>query len=294
MKKYLVVLAGSPRGGEKTWNSLLKYVLNPLDADLAVCTGDKFYKESLLTRNAKYEWIFNEPNNWFDYYEENFNNNWKNFFSKGKNTGLYNSGSIHFAIKDIILNNYINEIKNYDFLIYTRFDQFYTSRHIDIQNDEKKIYIPRGEDYFGIGDRHAVLQTDLVGKFLNICNYIDQDISTKDLPEYLNCESAYLRFLKDEKLLKSVVRYSRKQFTTSTIEDKTNWRVAEYKVYFYKNLYIKYPDEFLDSIKNSLLSREFLKIVVSEFRLVINYLYLITRKLLGYFKINKYMTKYKS
>jgi hypothetical protein len=294
MKKYLVVLAGSPRGGEKTWNSLLKYVLNPLDADLAICTGDKFYKESLLTRNAKYEWIFNEPNNWFDYYEENFNNNWKNFFSKGKDTGLYNSGSIHFAIKDIILNNYINEIKNYDFLIYTRFDQFYTSRHIDIQNDGKKIYIPSGEDYFGIGDRHAVLPTDLVGKFLNICNYIDQDISTKDLPEYLNCESTYLRFLKDENLLNSVVRYSRKQFTTSTIEDKTNWRVAEYKVYFYKNLYIKYPDEFLDSIKNSLLSREFLKIVVTEFRLVINYLYLIARKLLGYFKIKKYMTKYKS
>jgi hypothetical protein len=36
-KNYLVVLAGSPRGGEKTWESLYKYVLNPLNADLAIC-----------------------------------------------------------------------------------------------------------------------------------------------------------------------------------------------------------------------------------------------------------------
>ena len=45
-KNYLVILAGSPRGGEKTWHSLYKYVVDPLNADLALCTSDKWNQES--------------------------------------------------------------------------------------------------------------------------------------------------------------------------------------------------------------------------------------------------------
>lgn len=293
MKKYLIVLAGSPRGGENTWKSFLKYVLYPLEADLAICTGDKFYSKNLLTENAKYEWIFDEPKDWFEYYQNNYSNNWKNFFLSGKDTGLYNSGSIHFAIKDIILKNYINTIHDYKYLIYSRFDQFYTSKHIEISDEEKKIYIPQGEDYFGVGDRHAVLTTDLASSFLNICNYVDKNESTENLPNYLNCETAYLRFLKHENLFKYIIRYPRKQFTASKKDDKTNWRIAKYKVYMYEDLYIKYPDEFLVSIRNSLTSKELLKIILLEFRLVINYFYLISRKILGFLKITKYIAKNK-
>ena len=35
MSKYLVVLAGSPRGGELTYNSLYRNVVDHLSADLA-------------------------------------------------------------------------------------------------------------------------------------------------------------------------------------------------------------------------------------------------------------------
>ena len=41
------------------------------------------------------------------YYKSNFKGNWEKFFTMGKDTGLYNSGNIHFAIKDIILKNYL-------------------------------------------------------------------------------------------------------------------------------------------------------------------------------------------
>ena len=41
-EKYLVVLGGSPRGGEKAWSSMYKYVKNHLKADLAICTGKKW------------------------------------------------------------------------------------------------------------------------------------------------------------------------------------------------------------------------------------------------------------
>ena len=48
MKDYLVVLTGSPRGGEVTWNYLYKNVLDVLDADLALCTTDKFLENNSL------------------------------------------------------------------------------------------------------------------------------------------------------------------------------------------------------------------------------------------------------
>ena len=54
---YLVVLAGSPRGGEDTWNSLFKYVIEHLEADLAICTTDNFLLDNRLFNEAKFKWI---------------------------------------------------------------------------------------------------------------------------------------------------------------------------------------------------------------------------------------------
>lgn len=124
-KKYLTILSGSPRGGEKTWESLYRNVLNVLDSDLAICTGSKWINGQSFVREAKYQWIIDEPEDWFDYYRDNFTGSWENFFNKGKNTGLYNSGAIHFALKDIILKNHIKEVLSYEQIIYTRFDQLY-------------------------------------------------------------------------------------------------------------------------------------------------------------------------
>ena len=283
MKKYLTVLAGNPRGGEQTWESLYKYVINHLDSDLAICTGDMWVTENSLFNKSDFKWIFQEPDNWFDYYEENFSNNWYNFFSLGKETGLYNSGNIHFAIKDIILKNYIDILEEYDFVIYSRFDQFYTDYHIDIPENSNNIWIPSGENYHGIGDRHAIVPGKEARNFLNICEYVDSPESIKDPPEYLNCEKAYKRFLDHTNLIERVKRYERKQFTSSLKTDKTNWRVGIYSLYFYKNLMIKYPDEFIDSIANSIKTSG-ISYYFREAILVLNYFYLTTRRKFGKFK----------
>jgi len=283
VKKYLTVLAGNPRGGEQTWESLYKYVINHLDSDLAICTGDMWVTENSLFNKSDFKWIFQEPDNWFDYYEENFSNNWYNFFSLGKETGLYNSGNIHFAIKDIILKNYIDILEEYDFVIYSRFDQFYTDYHIDIPENSNNIWIPSGENYHGIGDRHAIVPGKEARNFLNICEYVDSPESIKDPPEYLNCEKAYKRFLDHTNLIERVKRYERKQFTSSLKTDKTNWRVGIYSLYFYKNLMIKYPDEFIDSIANSIKTSG-ISYYFREAILILNYFYLITRRRLGKFK----------
>ena len=69
------------------------------------------------------------------------------YFEIGKGYGLYESGLIHFALKDFIKSNYMEIINKYDFIIFSRFDQFYIDKDTKyLQNN--KILIPKGEDYF--------------------------------------------------------------------------------------------------------------------------------------------------
>ena len=83
---------------------------------------------------SKYLWVFDEPDDWFSYYEEKFTGNWKKYFELGKILDLYNSGSIHFALKNILLDDYINDLK-YEQIIFTRFDQFYLNKHSEFSKD---------------------------------------------------------------------------------------------------------------------------------------------------------------
>ena len=282
MNKTLTILAGHPRGGEQTWNSLYKNVLTPLESDLAICTGSKWLNGQSFLDKAQYQWIIEEPENWFDYYEKNFNGSWREYFKQGLDTGLYNSGSIHFAIKDIILKNHINDIKNYTQIIYTRFDQFYTHEHPKLDN--KRIWIPEGEDYFGICDRHAVVPVDDIEKYLDICSFIDSKSAINRNIEYLNCEVAYKEQLISSGLIEKVSRFDRLQFTSAKKGDTTNWRIPKYRIIFYSGLQLKYPQEFIDSMNNYLKSYGLTKAIFKYKLLFINYIYLQSRRKLGNFK----------
>ena len=47
--KTLVILIGSARGGEETWHSMYKYLLEPLSADLALLFGKSSIIEGLAS-----------------------------------------------------------------------------------------------------------------------------------------------------------------------------------------------------------------------------------------------------
>lgn len=286
MKEYLVILAGSPRGGVSTWSSLDKYVVKYLNADLAVCTGDKLVEDNFLFRNADFNWIFPEYDNYFDYYRENFNGTWEEYFNSGKDSGLYNSGSIHFAFKDRILRNYLDILTSYEYIIYSRFDQKYTDYHPKGAAD--KILIPEGEDYFGLCDRHALIPSKYIKEFLSICEFIDLKENLNKVSGFNNCETTFKNHLISNNLIRIIKRYKRSQFTTSMKGEHTNWRVPIYPLYFYKNLMLKYPDEFLDSISNLIKKKGMVKAIISESRLLVNYYYLKFRKILGDIKKNTF------
>ena len=281
-EKYLVVLGGSPRGGEKAWSSMYKYVKNHLKADLAICTGKKWLNNQSFIQKADHDWTFEEDTDWSEYYYKNYDNQWVEAFELGRNTGLLESGFIHFAIKDIILRNYIEEIEKYDYIIYSRFDQMYINYHLHGYN--KKILIPEGEDYFGIGDRHILIPSMLARDYFGILQYFLMNYNDFKHINYLNCETVNKLHLESFANKEDILRTKRTQFTVAEKNDQTNWRKAIYKIYLLRNIKLKYPDEFLIAVKNFVTNTNVSKINYVNLTLFGNYYYLLFRKNLGILK----------
>lgn len=277
--KYLIILAGSPRGGEHTWKSVKKFVINKLSADVAICTGKNFLKNQSFLSYANYDWSFDEPKNWSDYYIKNYPKKWQIPFSLGKNTGLYESGLIHLAIKDIIFKNYLEIINSYDFIIYTRFDQLHLNYHL--HGIEDKILIPDGEDYFGICDRHALIPKKYTKEFFGTIDFFFNNFKNFQSTKYLNCETLNMYHLHSFIDPSKILRFKRQSFTVSTKNDLTNWRIPKYRLYLFNDLLLKYPDEFLYSMKYWLKNFNFLKLDKNNIRFLINYYYLNLRSFIG-------------
>ena len=94
-------------------------------------------------------------------------------------------------------------------------------------------------------------------KYLNICEFIDSNETMKFEETYLNCEVTYKNQLINNNLINYVTRFPRSQFTTALKGEPTNWRVPSYKLYFISKLMIKYPDEFISSMKIKFLVIQF-------------------------------------
>jgi len=288
-KKYLILLSGSPRGGEKAWKSLIKYVKNPLSADLAISYGDNFEIPNILKENVTYDWKFTEPENWTDYYEKEYKGTWKQFLLLGKDLGMAGgldnnsgSGAIVSALKDIIYKNYLETVIKYEYIIHTRFDQLYVDYQNDFSGDN--IWIPEGEDYFGICDRFAVFPSIYAKEYFSICEYIDSPKSLNNPPKNVSPESVLLENLKSNKLEDKIIRIKRNHLTVALDSDSTRWRHAKYKIYFFGKTLMKYPDEFIKSISNINEKNGFIMLLLTRPVLTINYLYLLLRRLLGKIK----------
>jgi len=281
-EKYLIVLGGSPRGGEKAWNSMYKYVKDHLKADLAICTGKKWLNNQSFIEKADYDWTFEEDADWSKYYSKNYDKQWVQAFELGRNTGLLESGFIHFAIKDIILDEHIEEIEKYDYIIYSRFDQMYINYHL--HGYDQNILIPEGEDYFGIGDRHILIPSILAKDYFGILKFFLKNYNEFKHIKYLNCETVNKLHLESFVKKECIFRTKRIQFTVAEKNDKTNWREAKYKIYLLRNIKLKYPDEFLKTLENFAITLNTSKINFINITLLINYYYLLLRKSLGSFK----------
>ena len=276
--KTLVIIQGSHRGGEETWNTMYKYLLHPLGADLALVSNT--FDENSLCKKAKFLWKINLnqedlTKSLKNYYEDNFKGQqWYDFFSYHKNTGLggpiiseQGSGSLIFAFRHFLLKNYLNTILDYDWIILTRADHYYINFHQNTEELKKKlVYILSDEKYGGVCDRHTIFHSSIADQVLGIAEFI-ADIKNKDLlfkeyifekSKFLNPEKALKLYFDSKKLKTREVR--RCQFTVSLASDNTLWKKASILLPGHTDLYLKYENEYINSHENLKLQVIFEKI----------------------------------
>lgn len=247
--KKLVILIGKPNGGEKTWRSIYKFLLDE-NSDLALCFGNGYKKNISLVKKAKYIWDVEEYQDWEVYFNQYYSQNVIDYLKRGKEkflaggiNNLPGTGAIVIAFRDIIYQNYIDILKKYDQVIISRSDYFYVSNHNDLDN--KYFWIVEGEDYQGITDRHQVFPGYLADKVLGICKYLDKKESQDEMPEEINTETVLLKYYQSENLDNLIKRFKRIQFLVSSPDDMYRWpHYKSYKLYFFSKLIVKYPSEF--------------------------------------------------
>jgi hypothetical protein len=251
--KCLVIMIGNARGGEDTWNTAYKNLIDINNADLAICFGktDNHSNPSLY-KKSKYVWEIEEYSNWREYYAKYLNNFWEKSLSLGIQIGPIDnrpgSAAIQFAIKHFLLHNFLSILETYKNIIITRSDYFYLKP--DILKSDNFVWIPNGENYGGVCDRHIEFHSKYLKDILNIFDFIDSEEGYRIL--YQNKATNSEQLLKLMYMYKKIPikRYPRKQFTVATSQDSTRWKKATTKLPGYKDLYIKYDTEYREAINN--------------------------------------------
>lgn len=267
MEKTLVILIGNARGGEKTWQTMYKNLLDPYNADLALCFGYNKEKKSSLYSSADYIWEIPEYEHWEDFYYENFGDGpWQTVFKVVGNNGFsglfdtIGSSGITLAMRHYIFKNKRDIVCSYDRIIISRSDYFYVKPHPILINNF--YWIPYGEGYGGITDRHIIFPSSYFDIFFGIVqNYVNTEQileDFKDCFDTLNIEKCYSIYLKRIGYSKNIRQFQRVNFTVKTKEDPTRWWAGDGKTVPYnENLYLKYSSEYDDCMKNIFLSDKF-------------------------------------
>lgn len=252
--KILVILMGNARGGEDTWHSMYKHLLEPLNADLALCFGETQDHSSSLYTKAKFVWEIPEFSDWSEYYIKNCSGVWEENFtkcsSKGTAGGIKNyigSGAIVFAFRHYIKNNYKDVMKEYDQIILTRSDYFYIADHPILESDY--FWIVEGQDWGGISDRHHVFSSKDIDDVLGIVEFLDSYDSLNIIRDD-NAETVLDKYYNFCGISKKIKRFKRTQFTVALSTDSTRWCKGTKKMPGNDNLLLKYIDEYEQTIEN--------------------------------------------
>lgn len=254
--KTLVILLGSARGGEETWKSMYKYLLEPFSADLALLFGKTSDKKASLYKKAKFIWEIHEYSDWWNYYKKFFSNRiyeiYKHNEIEGLGGGINNfrgSGAIIFAFRHFLMKNFKDDLIHYDRIILTRSDFYYIDFHPNLKNDT--FYIVEGERYGGVSDRHHIFPSSMIDKVLGINEFLD-NVDNYDylLKQNLNPERALFEYYKKNGLLKQIKFCKRVQFIVAKENESKRWSYTKGYKFKSNTLLIKYQKEYYTALKN--------------------------------------------
>lgn len=269
--RTLVCVIGTIRGGEAAWNSLIKHVCEPLGADLALFVA-KMEDKTILHRRAKFDWSFEDPEEWGnelnrvctecgvqpDAWQSSarrtcYESLWGGVTLNGE--VLKGSGALIMLLRDMLLEK-LTILKKYDKIIITRSDHLYFFDHPPLSSDDV-IEVPRGEDWWGITDRHHVVPVSKIETYLCIARWWMQNIELveQSMPKHHNPEQLLALYFRHASF--TIVRTRRCMASVCLQSDATRWKIGIVKVPGYDNLYFKYPHEYYSHMNNRCQKRPF-------------------------------------
>jgi hypothetical protein len=247
---------GNIRGGEVTWNTFYKHMLDLNKADLALVIGQTQNKTASLFDKAKYIYEFPEYDDWGEavnllakgwqpYILPYANEKWGTWGGVGEKRG---SGAVIFMARWYVT-KFLTEqrlLDRYDRFVLTRSDHYYGCDHDLSQLGNDYMWVPRGEDYkSGITDRHLVCNRAQILKALDVYPPIVSHPEKYASSQFadLNPEQLLRLRWEQESLWPWVRRFDRVMFTCATDGDKTRWtEKSQNKVK--EGVYLKYEYEY--------------------------------------------------
>jgi hypothetical protein len=273
-----VILLGNLRGGERTWHSLYRHVLDVNHADLILVVVGNItpsvslpgYKSSSLLSRAKFVFQIPHFDDWaivLDMMAKDTNNTtWRHIIPTiiGNSSILLGSSSVgeetqgkiragsgallfsaRWILSEIIKENHFTSI--YDRFVLTRSDQYYLcDNDISALIPHSKIFIPTGEDYGGICDRHLICSARDVLPILNILPPLIQH------PEkyiqyhsdfFFNTERFFKLRLHELNFTYKIERYPRRMFIAGVDGDGFTWATLSTNT-LPEGVRFKYPMEY--------------------------------------------------
>ncbi len=254
--KTLVILIGQARGGEIAWNSLKKNVLDSLNADLAVM----FTEPSQIDAWAKYRWQIPEYSDWSHAFDKfGCGDEWRILcqlpgiaFGGIQNCGEngIGSGAITLTFRAEVLRKLIENglLAKYDNFIMSRADYVYGCMHIKPIPLDNHAWIPEGEDYGGVTDRHLMASAAVFAKAINatevVCNPRKwYDIISQSNEQNINIELLLKLLFQDQHI--PLARFPRNMFSIRKNGDLTRWSKGDHHHELTPKfgILVKYPTE---------------------------------------------------
>ena len=168
--KTLVCIVGQIRIPHLTWERFKKYVLDELNADLALCIHDdgNTDRDNPYFKNAKYIFEYTETTGCWSKAYDTMNPGWRQLVNiPGDWIGNIKepierkgSGGILTFLRWFLYQNILKMNEQYDRVVVTRSDWFWLASHPQLDNDH--IWIPNAEFHGGLCDRHFVIPSKYV------------------------------------------------------------------------------------------------------------------------------------
>ena len=282
MERVLICIIGSTRAHRLTFPGFKRQVIDQLNGDLALalCINENYDYSNPFWQHAKYRWTapvfddmgeaFDLAQNWLCQQNSLRPADWRVMLRlKGLWQGKIRSSdpqpsvaSIATFCRWLLLHGMQQDdlLDGYDRFVITRSDFAWLCPHPPLSILEPSaIWIPDGEHYDGINDRHAIVSRTDVSDFLNIVS--DIALHPHELYEEMNHQPTWnpeqflAHHLMRKGLLQKVKHFPYVMYAAREVGDETaTWSRGIYESAV--GHYVKYPQEFRSATAYATIVRD--------------------------------------